>query len=41
MMLDMRDRLADDIRQNEIGYSEHLLLQFASITYYGNRLGAR
>ena len=33
--------LPDQQRSKEIGYVEHLLSQFASITYYGNRLGAR
>jgi hypothetical protein len=41
MLLDLRDRLPDQQRSKEIGYVEHLLTQFASITYYGNRLGAR
>ena len=41
MMLDMRDALPEAQRKREIGYVEHLLSQFASVTYYGNRLGAR
>lgn len=41
MMLDLRDRLPDEQRRKEIGYTEHLLTQFASITYFGNRLGAK
>lgn len=40
-MLDLRDLLPDDQRRKEIGYVEHLLIQFASVTYYGNRLGAK
>jgi hypothetical protein len=40
-LLDLRDQLPDGQRSQEIGYVEHLLTQFASITYYGNRLGAR
>jgi hypothetical protein len=40
MLLDLRDRLPPEQRQNEIGYTEHLLQQFTSITYFGNRLGA-
>ena len=41
MMLDLRDHLPPEQRSKEIGYVEHLVTQFASITYYGNRLGAR
>lgn len=41
LMLDLRDQLPDEERRKEIGYVEHLLTQFTSITYYGNRLGAR
>ena len=41
MMLDLRDQLPEQQRLKEIGYTEHLLIQFASITYYGNRVGAR
>lgn len=41
MMLDPRDELPDEQRKREIGYVEHLLTQFSSITYYGTRLGAR
>lgn len=41
MMLDLRDQLPAEQRRKEVGYTEHLLIQFASITYYGNRLGAR
>lgn len=40
MLLDLRDRLPADQRRAEIGYVEHLLIRFGSITYYGNRLGA-
>ena len=36
-LLDLMDQLPDDQRQQEIGYVEHLLIQFASLTYYGNR----
>jgi hypothetical protein len=38
MMLDMREQLAKELREREIGYTEHLLIQFASITYFGNRM---
>ena len=41
MMLAMRDQLSLEQQSREIGYTEHLLTQFASITYFGNRLGAR
>ena len=41
MMLAMRDQLSPEQRSQEIGYTEHLLTQFASMTYFGNRLGAR
>jgi hypothetical protein len=41
VLLDLRDQLPDEQRRKEIGYVEHLLTQFVSITYYGNRLGAR
>lgn len=41
MMLDLRDQLPAEQRRKEVGYTEHLLIQFASVTYYGNRLGAR
>lgn len=41
MMLDLRDQLPTEQRRKETGYTEHLLIQFASITYYGNRVGAR
>ena len=41
LMLDMRDALPAAQRRSEIGYTEHLLTQFASITYFGNRLGAK
>ena len=41
MMLDLRDQLPAEQRRKEIGYTEHLLIQFGSVTYYGNRLGAR
>jgi hypothetical protein len=36
-LLNLRDRLPEARRQQEIGYVEHLLIQFASVTYYGNR----
>ena len=39
-LLDLRDQLPPAERRQEIGYVEHMLLQFASITYYGNRKGA-
>jgi hypothetical protein len=38
MMLDLREKLPKDQRDREIGYSEHLLTQFASVTYFGNRV---
>jgi hypothetical protein len=38
MMLDLRLQLPKEQRVREIDYSEHLLIQFASITYFGNRL---
>ncbi len=41
MLLDLRDVLPENQRKREIGYVEHLLTQFSSITYYGNRVGAR
>jgi len=41
LMLDLRDQLPPEQRSKEIGYTEHLLIQFASVTYYGNRRGAR
>ena len=37
LLLDLRDMLPEEQRRQEIGYVEHLLTQFASITYYGNR----
>ena len=37
LMLDLRERLPEEQRRREIGYVEHLVTQFASITYYGNR----
>jgi len=40
MLLDLRDRLPEEQRRREIGYVEHLLLQFQSVTYYGNRAKA-
>jgi hypothetical protein len=40
LLLDLRDRLPESQRREEIGYVEHLLTQLASITYYGNRKGA-
>lgn len=40
MLLDLRDRLPPERRAREIGYVEHLVLQFASVNYYGNRAGA-
>jgi hypothetical protein len=36
-LLDLRDRLPPEQRRKEIGYVEHLLTQFESVTYYGNR----
>ncbi len=41
MFLDLRDQLPEEQRRREIGYVEHLLSQFSSITYYGNRTKAR
>ena len=41
LLLNLRDQLPAEQRAKEIGYVEHLLTQFASITYYGNRLGSR
>jgi hypothetical protein len=38
LMLDMREQLTKDVRDREIGYSEHLLMQFMSVTYFGNRV---
>lgn len=38
MMLDLRERLPLETRRREIGYVEHLLAGFTSITYYGNRV---
>ena len=40
LLLDLRDRLPADRRREEIGYVEHLLIQFGSVTYYGNRKGS-
>jgi hypothetical protein len=37
VMLDLREHLPEERRDREIGYTEHLLIQFASITYFGNR----
>ena len=37
MLLELRDQLSEEQRQKEVGYSEHLLLQLSSVTYYGNR----
>jgi len=39
-LLDLRDMLSEEMRQTEIGYVEHLLQQFTSITYFGNRAGS-
>lgn len=36
-LLDLRDRLPQEQREREIGYVEHLLIQYGSVTYYGNR----
>jgi hypothetical protein len=36
-LLELRERLPEEQRRQEIGYVEHLLTQFASVTYYGNR----
>lgn len=41
MMLDLRDRMPEPQRQREIGYVEHLVIQFQSVTYYGNRATTR
>lgn len=41
MLLDLRDQLPEEQRRKEIGYVEHLLSQFSSITYFGNRAKAR
>ena len=41
MMMDLRDQLPADARRREIGYTEHLLAGFTSITYYGNRVAPR
>lgn len=38
MLLDMRLRLPKEQRDLEIDYTEHLLIQFVSITYFGNRV---
>jgi hypothetical protein len=40
LLLELRDLLPADKRRREIGYVEHLLIQYASVTYYGNRSGA-
>jgi hypothetical protein len=37
MLLDLREKLPEETKRQEIGYVEHLLTQFASVTYYGNR----
>jgi hypothetical protein len=40
LLLDLRDQLPPAERRQEIGYVEHMPVQFGSITYYGNRKGA-
>lgn len=40
-LLALRDQLPASQRREEIGYTEHLLTQFASITYFGNQVGAK
>jgi len=41
MMMDLRRRLPEKERGQEIDYTEHLLIQLQSITYFGNRLQLR
>lgn len=38
MMLDLLEKLPKAQRDREIGYTEHILIQFMSLTYFGNRL---
>lgn len=36
-MYEMMKQLPEEQRKQEIGYVEHLVIQFGSVTYYGNR----
>lgn len=37
-LLGLLDQLPPEERRKEIAYTEHLLIQFASITYFGNQI---